>query len=233
VDDPKESLPMSSRFTCPILCLGLVLVAMFGCARSDVPPAARAPAQLHEDTTAAAADNAAAMEPAVEPQNAELLESPARDDKPAPAAPAMAKASSWKTFKGAWFDVEYPSDFKVVPGQRSSTTDGVDAASFVSPDGRVEFHVFSPQWTGSPQWILLKSGEKVVERSEEMKDGKRVEWVTIAGPGGTYKRSYAETTNEIENTRRVFGIKYANQAAYDSYRDLYLKFKESLKQYAD
>ncbi len=191
---------MSSRLTCPVVCLGLVLGAMFGHARSGVPPEARASVM---------------------------------DDKPAPATLAKAKASSWKTFKGAWFDINYPGDFKVVPGQKSSSTDGVDAASFVSPDGRVEFHVFSPQWTGSPQWTLLQPGEKVVGRSEEMKDGKRVEWVTIAGPGGKYKRSYADTTNETENTRRVFGIKYPNKSAYDAYRDLYLKFKESLQQYAD
>ena len=36
-----------------------------------------------------------------------------------------------------------------------------------------------------------------------------------------------------QDTRKVFGIKYRNQAAYDKARQDYLTFKNSLTQYAD
>jgi hypothetical protein len=146
-------------------------------------------------------------------------------------------APVWKTFKGAWFDVKYPPSFKVVPRQASSSQAGknqYDAVSFISPDGKCEFYVFSPQWNGSPNWIKLLTGEKMTSKStQSIKGGISVAFVGIRGPGGKYFRDYADTLNKTLNTRKVFGIKYTSKSVYNAYRPQYLKFKSSLTQYAD
>ena len=52
-----------------------------------------------------------------------------------------------KTYETSWFSAAYPTSF-FVKGSLPSTTDeeGFDSALFTSPDGEVEFYVFSPQW---------------------------------------------------------------------------------------
>jgi hypothetical protein len=141
------------------------------------------------------------------------------------------------TYMGAWFKVDYPASFSVIDRQASSSLpDRYEAASFVSPDGLVEFYVFSPQWRGDAEWVKLLPGEHEVERSTEQTENRRRTHVTLVGPNDSYRRSWVETVELLAgepNTNHVFGIKYANQAAYDKYRRLYLQFKASLIQYAD
>ena len=137
-----------------------------------------------------------------------------------------------KPYKGAWFDIKYPAGFKVVPRQKSSSNaTGYDAVSFLSPDGRVEFFIYSPQWSGNPDWIKQRSGEKLTGKSSERTGNKTITYVTLKGLA--YTRSYADYRDAQSNTRWVFGYKYKDSASYHAYRDLYLKFKQSLKQYAD
>ncbi|BAP56619.1 hypothetical protein THII_2322 [Thioploca ingrica] len=140
------------------------------------------------------------------------------------------------TYKGAWFDIQYPSNFKVRPSLKSSSSvSGYDSAFFTSPDGTVEFYVFSPQWNGDPiEDIAIDPEEEVYEtQKQEEKNGKKVCWVTISAKDKAYTRSYMDVEDTTSNTRLVFGIKYHNQKAYDKYKPAYLKFKGSLKQYAD
>jgi hypothetical protein len=137
-----------------------------------------------------------------------------------------------KTYKGAWFDVQYPLGFKVVPRQKSATNaEGYDAVSFLSADGLVEFYVYSPQWSGTSDWTKRRSGEKLTSKSTEQAGDQTITYVTFKGPG--YTRSYADYRQPQYNVRWVFGYRYKHSAAYHAYRNLYLQFKQSLKQFAD
>lgn len=141
---------------------------------------------------------------------------------------------AWLTYKGAWFEIKYPSNFKVRPSLRSSSAQTYDSAFFSSPDGSVEFYVFSPQWNGEPTDIEMKSPFEVqVSQNTEKRAGRIVRRVTIRARDNSYLRSFEDTEDTTTNTRKVFGIKYRDEATYNRYRQSYLTFKQSLKQFAD
>lgn len=140
----------------------------------------------------------------------------------------------YKKFSGAWFDIEYPANFKAENSLKSSTSeDGFDSALFTSPDGKVQFYVFSPQWSGNPADIKVTPGEKIIEASQEKNNGVYVKRWTVAANDGSYSRSYEETSETLGSINKIFGIKYASKSDLESYRDEYLHFKNSLEQYAD
>lgn len=136
-------------------------------------------------------------------------------------------------FTGAWFDIDYPRTFTARGSMLSTTADGFESAFFRSPDSLVEFYIFSPQWNGEPTDIMLTPSESM--SSSKTENGKEisVKFWTISAKNGSYMRSYQETYNRSFNTKWVVGIKYKNKSAYDHYKDQYIKFKKSLKQYAD
>lgn len=142
-------------------------------------------------------------------------------------------ADGWFTYKGAWFEVRYPSTFKVRPSLRSSSASGFDSAFFAAPDSSVEFYVFSPQWNGEPSDIQITSGEVLVSQTSEKRGDKTVRRVTVKARDNSYSRSFEDTEDSATNTRKVFGIKYRDQSAYSRYRQTYLTFKQSLTQFAD
>lgn len=143
-------------------------------------------------------------------------------------------SQGWLTYKGAWFEVKYPSNFKVRPSSRSSSGQGYDSVFFSSPDGSVEFYVFSPQWNGDPADIEMNSQSEVqVSQSSDKQAGRIVRRMTIRARDNSYLRSFEDTEDTTTNTRKVFGIKYRNEAAYSRYRQSYLTFKQSLRQFAD
>lgn len=151
------------------------------------------------------------------------------------AGPIKVPQKGFATYKGAWFDIKYPTGFSVVA--RETSQDSAEGrsnclgVSFVSPDGLVEFYVFSPLWNGTSQWIQRREGEKQTGYSRQRSGQTLITFVTRKGPG--YSRSYADYENATLNTRKIFGYKYASDAAYKAYKPLYLKFKGSLIQYAD
>ncbi|UOE42327.1 hypothetical protein MTP09_06745 [Chryseobacterium suipulveris] len=164
---------------------------------------------------------------AVKEQNTE----PTRTEE---SLPPVQKPTTYKQFSGAWFDIEYPSNFKAENSQKSSTnSEGFDSAVFTSPDGKVQFYVFSPQWSGNPLDIKVTSCEKIIETSQQKENDIFVKRWTVAADDGTYFRSYEETAETLSNINKVFGIKYASKADLEKYREEYLHFKKSLKQYAD
>ncbi|RRD76988.1 hypothetical protein [Tannerella forsythia] len=140
-----------------------------------------------------------------------------------------------RTFTGAWFEVKYPSDFTAQGSMVSASGEEnqFDSAFFTSPDGEVEFYIFSPQWGGEPTDIALRSNEKAGNRQVKQTAKQTVTHWTIGAQDGSYVRSYQETRNEVENTVWVVGIKYKNQKAYDRYKKQYIAFKSSLQQFAD
>jgi hypothetical protein len=141
----------------------------------------------------------------------------------------------WRLYKGAWFSIECPSDFTVRPSIKSRTSiKGCDSAFFISPDGLVEFYVFSPQWNGEPSDISINTEtEDMISEKTDKHGANTVRWFTIGAKDKSYLRSYVDRENKAQNTRFVTGIKYPDQDVYNNYREIYLKFAKSLKQYAD
>jgi hypothetical protein len=138
-----------------------------------------------------------------------------------------------KTFSGAWFDINYPSNFLAKGSLKSPSSDGFESAIFKSPDNLVEFYIFSPQWNGEAKDILLKTNEKLSSSKSEIYGDIETKWWTITSSDGSYSRSYQQKYNKSQNTKWIIGIKYKNSSALEKYKKEYASFKNSLKQYAD
>ena len=140
----------------------------------------------------------------------------------------------WRTYRGAWFEIKYPPGFRVRPSLTSGSAQGYDSAFFSSPDGSVEFYIFSPQWNGEPADIEVNPATEVsVSQNMERSGSRTVRRVTIRARDNSSLRSFEDVEDHQLNTRRVLGIKYRDQAAYNRYRQAYLTFKGSLTQFAD
>ena len=139
----------------------------------------------------------------------------------------------WRTYKGAWFEINYPSSFTVKPSQKSKTKqEGYDSVYFISPDNNVEFYVFSPQWNGEARDIEINPNiESLIDQNTDKSKSKAIRWFTAKAKDNSYLRAVSDET--IDNTRLVFGIKYKNKAIYDKYHNDYIVFKKSLRQFAD
>ncbi len=150
------------------------------------------------------------------------------DISPAVDSSVAKKPVEWKTFRGDYFDVQYPGSFTV---ESSGETDGM---LFASPDHSVRFYVFSPQWNAQSKLYEADPEEEIVKQhSVEREGSRRITRVTYQRRDNHHMRSFEDVEDTLYNTRRTFGVFYSNQNAYAEYRDLYLTFKRSLKQYAD
>jgi hypothetical protein len=146
--------------------------------------------------------------------------------------PMAASQGKWLTFKGAYFEIKYPAGFRVRPSQRSD--ENPDSLFFTAPDGSVEFYVFSPIWNGEPKDIEINEATEIyVSQDAQTKGDIKIRRLTIRARDGSYLRSVEDTENTNTNNRTVFGIKYRDQTAYNRYRQTYLTFKKSIRQFAD
>jgi uncharacterized protein YcfL len=155
-------------------------------------------------------------------------------------------------YRGSWFDIKYPQNFTARPTGPTTVNNGnsfiqTDEAYFESPDRSVEFFVYSPLWAGNPKNYLeiTKTEELVDEKTEKSKalpgqlqDTERViRWVTVRAKDGSYYRSFVSIREQVaqghSELHHVFGIKYKDNTGYERYKDAYIAFKESLRQYAD
>ena len=154
-------------------------------------------------------------------------------------------------YRGAWFDIEYPSDFSAAPAGPLSTHDDrsfvqTDEAVFTSSDNTVQFFVYSPLWAGEPNdYLVISDTEKIVsEQTRRVEEDERpgqvgareVRWVTVKAVDESYYRSFMSVREQIDTgseLHHVFGIRYNDDTAYQKYRDAYIQFRESLRQYAD
>ncbi|MBK8396693.1 MAG: hypothetical protein IPL26_15845 [Leptospiraceae bacterium] len=144
------------------------------------------------------------------------------------------KKSNSLVYKGGWFEVEYPKEFTVKPSIPSSMPNLYDSAFFISPDKKVKFYVFSPQWSGEATDISLDPSKEIEKDTKtETKNGMKHKWYTFESKDGSKLRSYQETTNAEETTKLILGIEYADRESYKKNKDAYLKFKKSIKQFAD
>jgi hypothetical protein len=141
-----------------------------------------------------------------------------------------ALAQEIATFRGAWFEIEYPADFVAVPSLPSTTADGADSATFTAPDGTVSFYVFAPQWGGNPADIALDPATETLESERSATEGPVTRrWFTIAARDGGYRRSYLTTTDERGPSSRTIGLRYASSDALARYQADYLAFRSSLQ----
>lgn len=150
--------------------------------------------------------------------------------------------SKYDVYQGQYFSIEYPSNFLAAPlkpiidAEKYKFVD-TDEATFTSPDGEVEFFVYSPLWGGEPKsYLIQKENEELTSEKEDSNESeigwtKHIKWVTYTDKEGKYSRSFVST--KTESTDLVFGIKSINDAAYEKYKDAYVRFKESLTQFMD
>lgn len=133
---------------------------------------------------------------------------------------------------GAWFSSVVPEGFKAKSSFPSSTSVGeYDSYFYISPDEKVQFYVFSPQWTGSPNDIIFPN-EKIKVNEIQNPDGSITrEWTLEANRQTPYIRSFTETKSE--NTILITGFYYKDQAAYEAYKSDYEHFINSIQQYSD
>jgi len=155
--------------------------------------------------------------------------------------------TGWNVYKGKWFDIQYPNNFTPDPPQ--ATTKGgrtlYDHAFFNSPDGKISFYVFAPLWDieGVPAEIAISDSEYLASEKKVENQCQKIVWETKIANDGSY---FFSTVDEISSPdmincnydyegyeRHIFGIKYADKAAYNQYLEQYLHFKESLQRYAD
>lgn len=139
-----------------------------------------------------------------------------------------------KAYRGAWFEVTPPAGFKAIPSIASSGVPGqYDSVRFESPDQKVRFYIFSPQWAGETPDIATQKDESEKTDKTEKSGGFTRRWYTITPKSGGFTRSYVENISEDKTIRWVIGIEYADTKAYEKYKGDYLKFKKSLRQFAD
>jgi hypothetical protein len=140
-------------------------------------------------------------------------------------------------YKGAYFEIKYPADFKARALDASKPKES-SAASFSSPDGAIEFYIFSPQWGGDAPGIALNpASETETSRKSEKGKSSGVEgaytWTTIAAKDKSYTRTYQYFLATDSSIHWVIGMKYKSDAVLQQYKAPYAKFKASLKQLAD
>ncbi len=135
-------------------------------------------------------------------------------------------------YRGAWFTVRYPADFRAKPSMKSSTADGYDSVFFHSPDGRVSFYIYAPQWGGKPTDITLtESSDRQVTKRVSKGPARTVTWYTVTT--GAYTAHYQQTDSNDGTSRWIIGLRYATPADFAAYRQAYEKFKRSLVLAAD
>ncbi len=171
---------------------------------------------------------------------------PETQKQPADKQTVATPKNNFTLYRGTYFDIQYPKGFSAKPTTPTSVYNNItsvqtDEAYFTSPDGAVDFFVFSPLWGGDPtSYLNIKNTEELVnEKTTESGSGydkKIVRWVTVKAKNNLYYRSFVSIKNQVDtgsDTHRVFGIQYKDSTTYDKYRETYLTFKGSLRQYAD
>ncbi len=140
--------------------------------------------------------------------------------------------NDWNKFRGAFFEIGVPPGFKA-NAQQWGPNEQINAVSLWKESSRVEFYVFSPQWNGTAGALSLVPGE-VLKSREIKREGKvQVVELEIAAHDGSYTRFVVSRTNEDLNTNVTWGIRVPNMKIYSEMRPIYLRWKQTLQQFAD
>ncbi|MEQ1515309.1 MAG: hypothetical protein ABL931_02330 [Usitatibacteraceae bacterium] len=141
------------------------------------------------------------------------------------------------TYRGAYFEVQYPAKFKAAPLEGTKPRES-KGATFTSPDGTMTFYLFSPQWAGEAPGIALDaSRETEISRKSDAGKSSGVAgtytWTTIAAKDKSYTRTYQDFLASDGSIHWVMGMKYRDDAALQKYKAAYGRFKASLRQFGD
>jgi hypothetical protein len=152
-------------------------------------------------------------------------------------APVDADAPQVKTYRGKFFEIQYPASFAAQPIDAAREVES-DAATFSAPDQSATFYVFSPQWAGEAPRIALDASKEIeVERRTGKGKSSGVDgsftWITIAAKDKSYTRSYQRFEAGDNSIVWVIGLKYSSADALMRHQAAYARFKASLKQLAD
>lgn len=150
-----------------------------------------------------------------------------------------------RLYSGSYFDIRYPADFSPRPlapvqggGERKAVE--TDEAYFSAPDGAAEFYVYSPLWSGEPQYLQIRPDERTL-RDEGEESGppdnlQRNRFIITEAANGAAGRMILSVRAQIgsgSDTHHVFGFEYRDRAAYERHAEAFEAFKASLQQFAD
>lgn len=144
--------------------------------------------------------------------------------------------AGWTTFQGTYFEVGVPPGFVAKP--ETDDAGNVNTVKLWNSKLKVEFAVFSPQWSGEAPFKQANPATEVVEDSETKKSGMNTsESLTIHAKDKSYIRfvlsqDFNDEANS-SNTNKTFGIRVPDMKVYKEVRDLYVKWKGTLVQLAD
>lgn len=150
-----------------------------------------------------------------------------------------------RLYQGTWFDISYPGDFTPRPlapvnpaGERNAVE--TDEAYFRAPDGSAEFYVYSPLWSGEPEYLQIRADERTlrdeVEESGPPDNRQQNRFITTEAANGAAGRTMLSIRSQVgsgSDTHHVFGFEHRDRAAYERYAKAFEAFKASLRQYAD
>ncbi len=148
-----------------------------------------------------------------------------------------AAAVKTSKYRGAYFEVKYPSSFTARALDAAKARES-SAATFSAPDSSMQFYIFSPQWGGDAPGISLVPATEVeaARKSEKGKSSGVVgtfTWTTLAAKDKSYTRVYQSFLADDKSIHWVVGMKYTSDEALAKYRAQYAQFKASLVQLAD
>ena len=142
--------------------------------------------------------------------------------------------AGWKSFRGNFFKIGVPPGFVATAQGKPGGGGKSDAVSLWNEKLSVEFHVFSPQWNGEAMIKEVAQRTEVLTSRESKRTGNVLEeQLTITARDKSYIRFVVSRTKENENTNTTFGVRVPNMKVYDQIRPTYLRWKQSLEQYAD
>jgi hypothetical protein len=143
-------------------------------------------------------------------------------------------AGQWSNYEGAWFTVEYPPSFDVVPSLKSDDTEGFDSVFFEAPDSAARFYVLSPQWGRAAVDVSIEPDVEIeLDSNRQFIDEQERVTTTIHAKDGSYTRSVEEYREQDGAVYWVFEFSYANEVERERYAPSFERFKASLKQYSD
>ena len=147
-------------------------------------------------------------------------------------------AIQYETYKGKWFGLYYPRDWRVTPSLRdtsaSADSNVYDSVFFTAPDNAAEFYVYCPRYTGRPKDVEInRLVENQLGQTLEEAQGVRIRTVRIQAKDSSYIRFIEDTEAFVKSRRLVFGVKFVGQEAIKKYNPAYMYFKQSFRKFAD
>ncbi|MEO0344024.1 MAG: hypothetical protein AAF198_11370 [Pseudomonadota bacterium] len=132
-------------------------------------------------------------------------------------------------FVGAAFTVEIPDGFSIRPSLPSTSQDGkFDSVIFDRADGQVSFYIYSPEFSGWPQDIMMNpSEESILSETGDESGGYVHTWWTIQSLSGDHLRTYHSRSHLNGGEVVIIGFERSANVPIDDFRDDYIRFKSS------